>query len=248
MIEGLEDIHSIADSMANNSKHSRTYFSEVQSRIKSFIDELKGKSNAKLARKVLLVAAYTAVVLDYLDTGAEPSHASWVSDRDAMLQRHDGIIWDIASIIFYVIKGYRKPSAANEVNTIDKPQLLHIVPEESGKNYLDPLVRMPDYLAAAASDMNLNTFEFSHLKLERIGTAPSVTLVVRLINFNQTDKTENTYGHFVNTPFITQSSRREFMPHFGTLTASCHSVSRVVVQCYITLSSLRLFALPHSGY
>ena len=171
MIGGLEDIHSIADSMANNSKHSRTYFSEVQSRVKSFIDELKGKSNAKLARKVLLVAAYTAVVLDYLDTGAEPSHASWVSDRDAMLQRHDGIIWDIASIMFYVIKGYRKPSAANEVNTIDKPQLLHIVPEESGKNYLDPLVRMPDYLAAAASDMNLNTFEFSHLKLERIGTA-----------------------------------------------------------------------------
>ena len=51
----------------------------------------------------------------------------------------------------------------------------------------------------------------------------------------------------VNTPFITQSSRREFMPHFGTLTASCHSVSRVVVQCYITQSSLRLFALPHSG-
>lgn len=51
----------------------------------------------------------------------------------------------------------------------------------------------------------------------------------------------------VNTPFITQSSRREFMPHFGTLTASCHSVSRVVVQCYITQSSFRLFALPHSG-
>ncbi len=26
----------------------------------------------------------------------------------------------------------------------------------------------------------------------------------------------------VNTPFITQSSRRIFMPHFGTQMASCH--------------------------
>lgn len=171
MVEGLEDINSIAVSMANNSRYGDTYFLEVQSRIKSFIDELKGKSNAKLARKVFLVAAYTAVVLDYLDIGAEPSHASWTSDRDAMLQRHDGIIWDIASIIFYVIKGYRKPGAAHEVSIIDKPQLLHIVPEEGGKNYLDPLIRLPDYLAAAASDMNLHTFEFSNPKLAKIGVA-----------------------------------------------------------------------------
>ena len=29
---------------------------------------------------------------------------------------------------------------------------------------------------------------------EDLAQTPSVTLVVRLINFNQTDKTENTYG------------------------------------------------------
>lgn len=171
MVEGLEDIKNIAVSMANNSRHGSIYFTEIQSRIKSFIDELKGKSNAKLARQVFLVAAYAAVVLNYLDIGAEPSHASWVSDRDAMLQRHNGIIWDVASIMFYVIKGNRRPAAGHEINTIDKPQLLHIIPEESGKNYLDPLIRMPDYLAAAASDMNLHTFEFSHPKLEKIGAA-----------------------------------------------------------------------------
>lgn len=171
MVEGLEDINSIATSMFANSGRESTYFSEVQSRLSSFIDELKRKGNAKLARQVFLVAAYAAVVLDYLDIVTEPSHVSWVSDRDAMLQRHDGIIWDIASIMFYVMKGHRSPVAGHEVDTIDKPQLLHIVPEESGKNYLDPLIRMPDYLAAAASDMNLHTFEFSHPKLETIGAA-----------------------------------------------------------------------------
>lgn len=171
MIEGLEDINRIAASMATNSGHESAYFSEVQRRLRRFIDELKRKGNAKLARQVFLVAAYAAVVLDYLDIGADPSHASWVSDRDAILQRHNGIVWDIASIMFYVIKGHRSPAAGREIKSIGKPKLLHIAPEESGKNHLDPLIRMPDYLAAAASGMNLRTFEFSHPKLETIGSA-----------------------------------------------------------------------------
>jgi hypothetical protein len=68
----------------------------------------------KLARQVFLVAAYAAVVLNYLDLSAEPSHVSWISDRDAILQRHDGIVWDLATIMFYVIKGHRNPVADGE--------------------------------------------------------------------------------------------------------------------------------------
>lgn len=171
MIEGLEDLKRIAVSMAANSGDGNPYFSEVQKRLARFIDDLKRKGNAKLARQVFLVAAYAAVVLDYLDQSTEPSLASWVSDRDAILRRHDGVVWDIASLMFYVIKGHRKSATDQELNAIDRPRLLHIVPEECGENYLDPLIRMPDYLAAAASGMNLHTFEFSHPKLEMIGSA-----------------------------------------------------------------------------
>ncbi len=171
MIEGLEDLNRVAGTMASNSGHGNTYFSEVQRRLRSFINELKLKGNEKLARQVFIVAAYAAVVLDYLDIVMEPSFASWISDRDAILRRHDGIIWDIASIMFYLMKGNRRPTESREVNIIDKPKLLHIVPDERGKNYLDPLIRMPDYLAAAASGMNLHTLEFSHPKLEVIGSS-----------------------------------------------------------------------------
>ncbi|EGR0546931.1 MULTISPECIES: hypothetical protein [Vibrio] len=170
MVAGLEDLDNIAASMACNSRDNSTYFLETQMRLRKFINDLKRKGNAKLSRQVFLVAAYVAVVLDYLDLATEPSSVSWISDRDAMLERHDGIIWDIASIMFYVIKGQRIASTSDHrINTIDKPKILHIVPEKSGNNYLDPLIRMPDYLAAAASDMNLHTFEFSHPKLETIG-------------------------------------------------------------------------------
>jgi hypothetical protein len=73
--------------------------------------------------------------------------------------------------MFYVIKGHRKPAAEGELNMIAKPTILHIQPDVSGNNYLDPLIRMPDCLAAAASDMNLHTFEFSHSKLESVASA-----------------------------------------------------------------------------
>lgn len=171
MIEGLEEISRLAASMAANTGHKDPYFLEVQRRITSFVNDLKRKGNAKLARQVFLVAAYAAVVLDYLDSSAEPSHVSWISDRDAILGRHDGIVWDMASIMFYVIKGQRSPAKQGELTLIDKPKLLHIAPEERGENYLDPLIRMPDYLAAAASAINLNTFEFASPKLEAIGSA-----------------------------------------------------------------------------
>ncbi len=64
--------------MATNSGRESGYFTQVQRRIRSFINELKRMGNAKLARQVFLVAAYAAVVLDYLDLSAEPSNTSWI--------------------------------------------------------------------------------------------------------------------------------------------------------------------------
>lgn len=172
MIGGLEYINDIVASMDSNTGHSNLYFSQIQKRLASFREELKQRGNAKLARQVFLVAAYAAVVLNYLDLSAEPTQVSWVSDRDAILQRHDGVIWDLATIMFWVIKGHptTTPAVNGELTAINKPTLLHIRPDESGRNYLDPLIRMPDYLAAAASDMNLHTGGFSHSKLATIGS------------------------------------------------------------------------------
>lgn len=171
IISGLEEINALAGVMAEKSRQDGSYFSDVEKRIKDFVNDLRGRGNAKLARQVFLVAAYAAVVMDYLDLAVEPSNVSWVSDRDAMLKKSDGIIWDIASIMFYLIKGGRFGTEDCVNDLIEEPKIFHIIPEERGANYLDPLIRMPDYLAASASDVNLHTFEFSHQKLRDIGVA-----------------------------------------------------------------------------
>ena len=172
MISGLEDLHGVACSMGQKSDPDDPYFPSVQKRLRNFIDDLRRKGNAKLARQVFLTSAYAAVVMDYLDQATDPNRISWASDRDAMLLRHDGVVWDIAALYFYMLKAERIARAtARTVSHFDTPRLVHIAPEETGPNYLDPLIRMPDYLAAAASGLNFHTQTFDSEKLDAIGRA-----------------------------------------------------------------------------
>lgn len=171
MIEGLQDLSQAADTVFSSLKDKDPCFSQVKLRLGQFVRDLERKGNAKLARQVLLVATFAAIVLDHLDKSADPTAVSWISDRDAILQRHDGVVWDIAALMFYLMKCQRSLPDAQGKLVLNGPRLVHVSPNESGKNYLDPLVRMPDYLAAAASDLNLQTFESSHSKFASIVSA-----------------------------------------------------------------------------
>ncbi|CAE6827872.1 hypothetical protein [Xanthomonas arboricola] len=171
MIGGLEELGRIADAMSDHAGNSDPYYMQARQRFEKFSSELRHRGNAKLARQIFLVAAYAAVVLDYLDQVTDPAFASWVSDRDALLERHDGVVWDVAAFLFYLMKGRRTPTVEATVTRLSVPEIMHIRPEKEGPNYLDPLIRMPDYLAAAASDMNLQTLDQSKSKLADISAS-----------------------------------------------------------------------------
>lgn len=171
MIGGLEELGRIADAMSDHAGNSDPYYMQARQRFEKFSSELRYRGNAKLARQIFLVAAYAAVVLDYLDQVTDPALASWVSDRDALLERHDGVVWDVAAFLFYLMKGRRTTTVEATVTRLSVPKIVHVRPEKEGPNYLDPLIRMPDYLAAAASDMNLQTLDHSKSKLADISTS-----------------------------------------------------------------------------
>ena len=163
MLLELESLLGFAERMGQVSTETGDYFEQVAKRLKRFIQELKQKGNQKLARKIFILAAYAAVVFDYLDLVAEPKVLAWVSDRDAMIDRHDGVVYEIATLAFYVLKFSRTDGAS-----IATPRLIHTLQESTGANILDPLIRMPDYLAGTIADMNLECFEFSHEKFETV--------------------------------------------------------------------------------
>lgn len=187
MIAGLEDLGDFARLVDSEPGPNFEYFLGAQKRIKDFARDLEQRGNEKVARQIFLVATLAAVVMDYLDQAAEPKMLSWVSDRDAILKRHDGAIWDIASLLLYSFKTKRLSSTERERVEIKSPKLFHVSPEEQGDNELDALIRMPDYLAAAASGLNLDSLEFSHKKLHDIGTscfAPNQNTILCTISWS----------------------------------------------------------------
>ncbi|WP_432262927.1 hypothetical protein [Cupriavidus sp. TMH.W2] len=169
MVAQLEEFETIADHMAALSGDAQqAYFVAVRKRLTAFARDLRQKGNQKLARKMFLVAAFAALLLDYLDQVAEPKAIGWTSDRDAMLERHDGIVWDIASLMFYAMKSSR---AAPGTTTVDRPQLIHVTQSPTGDNHLDPLIRMADYMAGTVADMDLAGWGFTHPKFEAVAQA-----------------------------------------------------------------------------
>lgn len=163
MLSELESLLGFAERMGQASIETGDYFDQVAKRIKGFIQELRQKGNQKLARKIFILASYAAVVFDYLDIVAKPSYLAWVSDRDAMIDRHNGVVYEITTLVFFVLKFARTDGAR-----IDTPRFIHTLQESTGVNMLDPLIRMPDYLAGTIADMNLECFDFSHEKFKAV--------------------------------------------------------------------------------
>lgn len=169
MVAQLEEFEAIAQHMASASGEAqREYFVAVCKRLAAFARDLRQKGNQKLARKMFIVAAFAALLFDYLDQVAEPQRIGWTSDRDAIIERHDGIVWDIASLLFYLMKSNR---ASPGQTTIDRPQLVHVTQSATGENELDPLIRMADYMAGTVADMDLAGRGFTHPKFEAVAQA-----------------------------------------------------------------------------
>ncbi|HEY0819440.1 MAG TPA: hypothetical protein VGD46_11725 [Rhizobacter sp.] len=169
MVAQLEEFDRLAETMmALSGEAQQEYFAAVRKRLAAFARDLRQKGNQKLARKMFIVCAFAALLLDYLDQVGEPKGIGWTSDRDAMIERHDGIVWDIASLLFYMMKtGRAAPGAA----TIDQPKLIHVTQSPTGQNSLDPLIRMADYMAGTVADMHLAGWAFTHPKFEAVARA-----------------------------------------------------------------------------
>ncbi|HEU0153178.1 MAG TPA: hypothetical protein VFQ84_07530 [Arenimonas sp.] len=172
MLAQLDEFGHMLDSFETNTPQPNEYFALARSRVRQFVQELRQKGNQKLARKVFLLAAYAVAVFEYLDLGVAPQAVSWVSDRDAMLDRHDGVVCDIATLMFWVMKSGRvDPVEGEQMRVIDRPTFIHVQPEKTGPNHMDPLIRMADYVAGTVADMSMKGFEFSHQKFREIAQA-----------------------------------------------------------------------------
>jgi len=136
------------------------YYNALNQRLTRLADELAGKNpSLKLLRKIFLIASFAAVVLGMVNDAKSPLAIRWISDRDAMFDRHDGIAFDLAWIFFQMMR-----RSKGGVIDLHRPQLTFATPSMDGVTEYAEFVRLPDYLAGTLADIKLPQMMFTHPK------------------------------------------------------------------------------------
>lgn len=139
---------------------NQKYYDDVERKLSLLIKELSGKNpSLALLRRIFLVSCFAAIVLSLINDAKAPLNIRWISDRDAMLDRHDGVAFDLAWMLFQLMR--RRKGGAIDVR---RPQLYFSTPFMDGATEFAEFVRLPDFLAGTLSDIRLPQIMFSHRK------------------------------------------------------------------------------------
>ena len=139
-------------------------------RLKSFERDFDKKSpNLKLSRQIYLVSILAGLIFFYLTILKRPSYIQWVSDRDAIIERHDGVAFDLAYLTYVLEYSNVLVKGGEKILFIpEKPHFIFPTPEKSGKNHFDELIRIPDYLAGTLADLDVTKKRFTKDKYNDI--------------------------------------------------------------------------------
>lgn len=145
------------------------YHQSVIRRLKAFERDLDHKGvNAKLARQIHLVAAMVATLCNMLSQAVSARAIRWISDRDALFERHDAVVTDLAYVYYLTQAIEFNPPKQRETHHpgASLATLGFEIPEKTGKHRFDELVRLPDYLAGTLADLNSETMMVSMEKFD----------------------------------------------------------------------------------
>ncbi|GGI53230.1 hypothetical protein GCM10011430_04040 [Oxalicibacterium solurbis] len=174
-VEGMRSLVTGAISFMNDrlslyqDVHDIHYHQSAIKRLRDFERDLGHKGvNAKLARQIHLVAAMVATLCNMLNQAVSAKAIRWISDRDALFERHDAVVSDLA-YVYYLTQAieFATPEQRKAQNLgISLATLGFEIPEKSGKHRFDELVRLPDYLAGTLADLDSETMVVSKKKFD----------------------------------------------------------------------------------
>lgn len=136
------------------------YYDSLNRRLEHLATELARKNpSLKRLRQIFLVASFAAVVIGMINNAKSPLAIRWISDRDAMFDRHNGVAFDLAWIFFQMMR-----RSKGGVVDLRRPQLMFAAPGMDGVTEYSEFVRLPDYLAGTLADIKLPQMMFTHRK------------------------------------------------------------------------------------
>lgn len=99
--DALTDLRELVALIIAQHPEKIAHYRAVDKRLASFQVEMKRRArNSGLARQIFLCASFAAILFRHLDAKKIPSYIRWISDRDAMFDKHDKVAFDIAFSTF----------------------------------------------------------------------------------------------------------------------------------------------------
>ena len=131
----------------------RDFYNKAQTRIKLVQREIQRQGyNRKLIRQILLTSSLGASIMYLLQKYTSPQKIAWISDRDAIIDKFDGFVFDN---MYFWHEIAVSDKTFKKVNT----EIIFVEPEKIGANYFDELIRIPDYIAGALASYDLENKE-----------------------------------------------------------------------------------------
>lgn len=157
LIRALQDV---VPDWAVEEPPNAAFYDDLVRRLKLLAAELARKQPAlKLLRQIFLVASFAAIVLGLVNDAKSPLGIRWISDRDAMFDRHEGIAFDLAWLFFQMMR-----RSKGGVIDLRRPQIAFATPGMDGVTEYAEFVRLPDLLAGTLADIKLPQMMFTHRK------------------------------------------------------------------------------------
>lgn len=172
----LDDLREVVAHIMEQHPEKVAHYRAVDKRLASFQVEMKRRArNSGLARQIFLCAAFAAILFRHLDAKKMPSYIRWITDRDAMFDKHDKVAFDLAFLYFHLHRMIAGKDAL-------RPEFLFGLPGWDGENEYSEFVRIADYLAGTLADITLPAMTFSHDKFrpvfnEVFVNAPNAALI-----------------------------------------------------------------------
>jgi hypothetical protein len=140
------------------------YFKKYKKRINLYKEGKKSKSfNWKLMRKILIISSIASVIFYEIIKINKPLGICWISDRDAMVEKFDGISLDLAcSNYLYLFLG--DSSNAPFVDLAFLPKVNFLTSKKDTIDDFEELVRIPDFLAGTIAELKGTDYNFRHKK------------------------------------------------------------------------------------
>lgn len=136
------------------------YFDDVVDRLDMFEQDLVRKQpNGRLARQIHLVSAFAAVMFHLVTKATHAGHLRWISDRDKLIEQHGTVAYDLA-YLYFILLSSDSPRLVREVDgrrVLTLPTTLFELPERTGPNRFDALIRLADYLAGTLADIGADS-------------------------------------------------------------------------------------------